>query len=93
MTNTQPKVGTIRIGDAAEYEGRTGFVVEQFTYGNSDEPSWCVPGWVEDRWGEDGSSRPKPKRATSSKWPPPSPHTSTHQPCPIKGDDIRGRLE
>ena len=47
------RVGEIKVGDAAEY-GRTGFVVEQFRYGNTDEPHWCVPGWVEDRWGEDG---------------------------------------
>jgi hypothetical protein len=47
------RVGSIRVSPAAEYE-RDGFVVEQLRYGNSDEPHWCVPGWVEDRWGETG---------------------------------------
>jgi hypothetical protein len=48
-----PKIGTLRVGDAAEY-GRVGFVIEQYRYGNSDEPDWCVPGWIEDQWGETG---------------------------------------
>ena len=47
------KVGTLQVGSAREYD-REGFVVEQFTYGNCAEPHWCVPGWIEDRWGESG---------------------------------------
>ena len=47
------RIGELQISSGAEY-GCEGFVVEQFTYGNSDEPHWCIPGWVEDRWGSDG---------------------------------------
>jgi hypothetical protein len=47
------KVGELQIGSAAEYD-RDGFVIEQFVYGNCPEPHWCVPGWVEDQWGESG---------------------------------------
>jgi len=47
------KVGTIQVASAAEYD-REGFVVEQFVYGNCDEPHWGVPGWIEDRWGQSG---------------------------------------
>ena len=54
VTTKTPRVGELRIGDATEYEGHTGFVVEQFTYGNQHEPDWAVPGWFEDCWGEDG---------------------------------------
>jgi hypothetical protein len=56
MTNTSPsqaKVGDIQVGPASEYD-RDGFVVEQFVYGNDTEPHWCVPGWIEDGWGQSG---------------------------------------
>jgi hypothetical protein len=32
----------------------TYIILEQYRYGNSDEPDWCVPGWIEDQWGETG---------------------------------------
>ncbi len=47
------KIGTIKISSATEYD-REGFVVEQLRYTNTDEPVWCVPGWIEDCWGESG---------------------------------------
>ena len=47
------KVGEIKIGSAAEYD-REGFVIEQYRYANTDEPIWCVPGWIEDQWGQSG---------------------------------------
>jgi hypothetical protein len=48
------KVGELKIGPASEYD-REGFVVEQLRYGfGDDEPHWCVPGWIEDQWGQSG---------------------------------------
>lgn len=47
-------IGKIRVSCASEYE-REGFCVEQYMYVNyKDEPTWAVPGWVEDSWGESG---------------------------------------
>ena len=47
------EIGDMQISSASEYD-REGFVVEQFRYGHSHEPHWCVPGWIEDQWGESG---------------------------------------
>lgn len=47
------RIGELRVTSAADY-GRTGFAVEQYRCDQSDEPCWCIPGWVEDQWGQSG---------------------------------------
>ena len=46
-SDTAAKVGAIRVCDAREYGRDAGFVIEQFGYGQSDEPSWAIPAWDE----------------------------------------------
>lgn len=48
------KVGTLQVTDGCEYDRPGEWVVEEFGYGQHDEPSWVIPGWFEDRWGESG---------------------------------------
>lgn len=41
------KIGSTQISDASLYEGRTGFVIELFSYWNGSEPTWAIPDWEE----------------------------------------------
>lgn len=43
------KLGSLQISDAsvAGYDGRSGFVIELFSYWNGSEPTWAIPDWEE----------------------------------------------
>lgn len=50
-----PRVGDLQVSSGAAYDRPGEWVVEEYAYwSNDDTPSWAVPGWVEDRFGEDG---------------------------------------
>ena len=54
------KVGDLQISKADEYDRPGEWVVEEYAYWNgNDAPSWAVPGWIEDRFGESGFFKTK----------------------------------
>jgi len=55
------QVGDVRVGRGDEYDRPGEWVVEELAYRGVDDsaPTWAVPGWVEDRFGETGFFKTK----------------------------------
>ncbi len=57
---TKHQIGDCRVTQGEEYDRAGEWAVEEFDYaGSDDKPSWYVPGWVEDRFGESGFFKSK----------------------------------
>lgn len=53
------QIGDVRVCRGEEYDRPGEWAVEEYCYWGGDKPTWAIPGWVEDRFGETGFFKTK----------------------------------